>query len=98
MVKYIEDVDYQFVEVNGDYGVKILSEDYLGVIYTYSDVTMTEASEDADPNETPAVLSFYFNVVNGENYTPEEFETIEFRDKIGNILLSIFKGSIDESE
>lgn len=97
MLDLKENIDYTYIEVNGTPGLKILSDDYEGVIYTYSNVSVSEASEENDPDDLPAVLSFNFDVADPNGYTEEEFETIEFRDKIGNILLSILQNSLEKN-
>ena len=43
------------------------------------------------------MLSFSFDVINPVGYTDEEFETLEFKNKIGDILLSILKQSTENT-
>jgi hypothetical protein len=91
MIHYKENIDY--VEVNSLAGIKILSEEFSGVIFTYSDVSMSDVEENLD---SPAVLSFSFTLVDKGNYTDEEFQTIEFKDKLGDILMSILLNSLEK--
>ena len=93
MVDFIEGIGYTFVEVNGTPCLKILNGDFSDVIYSYSDVSMSENVDEDSYEELPAMLSFSFDVIDPVGYTDEEFETLEFKNKIGDILLSILKQS-----
>jgi hypothetical protein len=93
MVDYLEGIDYNFIEVNGYAGVELLTPPFQDVMYTYSNVHITEADETSED----AVLSFNFDVVNQSNYTPEEFSTVEFKTKIGDILMSILQNSAENT-
>lgn len=97
MIDYIEDVDYNFIEVNGTAGLKILSGEFKDVLYTYSNVYVTEATEETTDEDLPAVLSFNFDIVDNANYSEEELSTIEFKNKIGDILLSVLQQSVENS-
>lgn len=97
MIDYIEDLDYNFIEVNGTAGLKILRGEFEGVLYTYSNVYVTEASEEETDEDFPAVLSFNFDIVDSANYSEEELATLEFRNKIGDILLSIIQQSVENT-
>lgn len=92
MIHYKEDIDYSFIEVNNSAGIKILTEDFNNVIVTFSDVTMSDVEENSD---VPPVLSFSYSLVDCNNYTNEEFETVEFKDKLGDILMSIMLNSLE---
>lgn len=99
MLDFKEKIDYTYItgtETNP--GIKILSGEFEGVSYMYSNVSISEESEDADPETSSAVLSFNFDVLDYGGYTQEEFETIDFRDKIGNILLSILHKCLENYE
>ncbi len=97
MIDYIEDVDYNFIEVNGTAGLKILSGEFKDVLYTYSNVYVTEATEETTDEDLPEVLSFNFDIVDNANYSEEELSTIEFKNKIGDILLSVLQQSVENS-
>ena len=84
-LNYIEDRDYAFVEVNGASGLKILSGDYIGVVYQYHNVAMQDAPDTSDT----AVLSFEFVVVDAKDHDNEKFFDNEFKTVIGDILMSI---------
>ncbi len=94
MVDYLEDIDYTFVEVNGTTGFKLLNGEFDGVIYTLSNIAFSDAG---DGEDLPAVLSFNFDVIDQAGHTEEEFSTIEFKDIIGDILMSIFNKSATEN-
>lgn len=94
MLDEIEVVDYTFVEVNGDTGIKFDSGEFAGVIVSLSKVAVETAEDISDH----AVLSFNYDVVWGNEILPELLETVEFKNVIGNILLKILKDSVDESE
>lgn len=94
MLDEIEVVDYTFVEVNGDTGIKFDSGEFAGVIVSLNNVAVETAEESSDH----AVLSFNYDVVWGNEILPELLETVEFKNEIGNILLKILKDSVDESE
>lgn len=91
MVYYNEGLDYNFIEVNGYAGVKILTDPFEGVMYTYSNVSISDAEGVSDN----AILSFNLNVVDSAGYTEEEFSTVEFKEKIGDILMSILQKSAE---
>lgn len=92
MIRYTENVDYSFVEVNNSAGIKILTEEFSDVIFTYYDVSMSDIDDNPD---IPPVLSFSYNLIYSGNYTDEEFETVEFKDKLGDILMSILLNSVE---
>jgi len=95
MVDYKENIDYNFVEVNGAAGLKISSGQYENVIYTYSNVSISEAKDEITDEDLPAMLSFNFDVVDTSGYTDEELYTVEFKNKIGDILMSILTKSVE---
>jgi len=97
MIDFVEGIGYNFIEINGVPGLKILGGEFADVTYTYSDVSMSE-NADADTNEElPAMLSFNFDVDDFAGHTENEFETYEFKNKIGDILLSILKQSVENN-
>jgi hypothetical protein len=91
MVDYKEEIDYNFIEVNGFAGIKIAEVPFKGVIYTYSNVSIAEAEGTSEE----AVLSFNFDVIDLAGCTEEEIHTVEFKSKIGDILLSILQNSVE---
>jgi hypothetical protein len=93
MIDYLEDIGYNFIEVNGYAGIKILTSPFEDVIYTYSNVHISEANETSED----AVLSFNFNVIDQAGYTEEEFFTADFKTKIGDILMSILQKSAENT-
>ena len=95
MVDYVEGIDYTFIEVNETPGIKILSTDFENVIYTYSNVSASESSEN-DENY-PLILSFNYTVIFNADYTSEEFETLDFKNKIGDILTAIIQNSVEKN-
>lgn len=97
MIDYKEGIGYNFIEVNGMAGVKILDGEFENVIYTYSNVSVSEDEEDSSGEDLPAVLSFNFDVVDFVDHTEEELQTIEFKNKIGDILMSILQRSVENT-
>ena len=97
MVDFIEGIGYTFIEINGVPGLKILGGEFADVTYTYSDVSMSENVDEDTNEDLPAMLSFNFDVDNRAGYPEEEFETYEFKNKIGDILLSILKQSVENN-
>lgn len=91
MIEYFEDKDYSFIEVNGSIGFKLIGGIYADVIYTLSNIKFS----DVENEDFPAVLSFNFDIVEHAGFTEEEFHTIEFKEIIGDILMSIFKRSAE---
>lgn len=92
MIHYKEDVDYSYIEVNGSAGLKILTEDFNQVMFTYADVSMSDVEDD---DNLPPILSFSYTIIDKSNYTDEEFQTVEFKDKLGDILMSILLNSLE---
>ena len=82
MVDYIEDLDYNILEVNGLTGFKILTGKYSGVIYTYSNILVEDV-----PDGQEAVVRFEFSVVDPVDLVNEEFFDYEFKTIIGDILM-----------
>ena len=96
MIDYKENIDYNFVEVNGSFGLKILTGEFAGVIYQYENITVQDAPE-TEPDS--AVLGFGFVVVDPVNIINEKFFDLEFKTIIGDILLSILqKNNSEEAE
>ena len=93
MIHYKENDDYVFLEVNGSTGIKILTEDYNNVIFTYYDVSISDVEENSD---IPPILSFNYNVIDSCGYIDELFDE-EFKNKIGDILLSILLNSLENT-
>jgi hypothetical protein len=93
MLYYKEEIDYNFIEVNGFAGVKILDVPFKDVIYTYSNVSISEADEISEE----AILTFNFDIVDQAGYTEEEFVTADFKTKIGDILLSIIQKNVENT-
>ena len=84
MIDYLEGIDYNFVEVNGTTGFKILTGRFAGVIYTYADISVSDA-----PDVDEAVLSFNFTVVDPVDHINENFFDFEFKTVIGDILMAV---------
>lgn len=97
MLDYKEEIDYTFIEANGAAGIKIISGNFEDVIYTYSRVSISEAKDDVTDEDLPAMLSFNYDIVDSSGYTEEEFQTIEFKNKIGDILMSILAKSAENT-
>jgi len=84
----IENEDYRFVTHNDVVCVELLSGEYAGVVYSYSNVSVT--TDDKDDPTLPPVLSFNFEVFSQGNYTLEELEDdYDFRERMGDVLVSI---------
>ena len=97
MVDYKEDIDYTFIEVNNVSGIKILTGEFIGVIYTYSNVSISEDEKNLTKENLPPVLSFNFDVVDFASIIEEDIYTLEFKDKIGDILMSILTKSMENT-
>lgn len=93
MIHYTENKDYSFVEVNGSTGIKILTEDYNNVIFTYYDVSVSDVEEDS---EIPPILSFNYDIIDSNNYVDELFDE-DFKNKIGDILMSILLNTLENT-
>ena len=93
MVDYKEEIDYNFVEVNGQTGIKIQTGKFTDVIFMYHDISVQEAPEVSDE----AVLSFGFTIVDTASQLNEEFFDLEFKTVIGDILMSILAKSVEET-
>jgi hypothetical protein len=88
-------VEYNFIEVNGQNGLKINSGEFEGVI-----VTLNELSVQDDGTDNPdgqAVLSFNYEIVYDAEKTKEVLETIEFKNTLGDILMKILTDSIKQA-
>ena len=97
MVDYKEEIDYNFIEVNGAAGIKIVSGEFENVIYTYSNVSVSEAKDEITDEDLPAMLSFNYDVVDSSSYIDDELQTLEFKNKIGDILMSILAKSVENT-
>jgi hypothetical protein len=84
MVDYLEGIDYNFVEVNNTTGFKILTGEFAGVIYTYEDISISDA-----PGIDQAILSFNFTIVDPVDHINENFFDLEFKTVIGDILMAV---------
>ena len=69
MVDYKENIDYNFIEINGAVGIKIISGEFEGIMYTYSNVSFSEAKDENTDEDLPAMLSFNYDVVDSIGYT-----------------------------
>jgi hypothetical protein len=95
VIDYKEGIGYNFIEVNGTPGFKILEGNFEDVCYTYSNVSVSESPENDE--DLPAVLTFNFDVVDNAGYTDEEFKTVDFKNKIGDILLSVLQNNMENA-
>lgn len=96
MVNYVEGKDYNFIVVDNSFGVKILDGEFLGVEYSYKDVSVSEHSDDADPELYPAVLSFHYDIKFHAEFADDELRTIEFKTVVGDIFMSIIENSLEK--
>lgn len=92
MVDERQVVEYNILEVNGAIGIKIESGEFSDVITTVSNVSVQDDEAVVDGN---AVLSFNFDVVYDAEKPKELFETIEFKDAIGDILLHLITENLE---
>lgn len=81
--------DYQFININGMSCVELLDTDFKGVIFSYKDVSLNVD----DNEELPATLSFHFDIIRKDKYYDEELTSTEFKDLLGDILISIIINS-----
>jgi hypothetical protein len=88
-------VEYNFIEVNGANGLKLESGEFDGVIVTLSDLSVQD--DGTDNPDGSAVLSFNYDVVYDAEKPKELFETIDFKNTIGDILMKILTDSIKEA-
>jgi hypothetical protein len=95
MVDEREVVEYNFIEVNGANGLKLESGEFQGVIVTLSDLSVQD--DGTDNPDGSAVLSFNYDVVYDAEYPRELFETIDFKNTIGDILMKVLTDSIKEA-
>ena len=95
MREYKENVDYTFVEVNGAAGIKLVGGEFEDVIYAYSNVSISEAKDEDTGEDLPAMLSFNYDVIDQSEYTDEDLYTMEFKNKVGDVLMSIFAKSVE---
>lgn len=93
MKLYKLDEDYCFVEVNNTSGVKILKDEFSEIIYTYANAHF---SEDVPGSNGTGVLHFDYTLYSSGNYTDEELDTVEFKQKLGDILVSIIYNQIGD--
>ncbi len=95
MVDETQIVEYNFIEVNGTTGIKLNSGEFQDVIVTVSQVSVQDdGTDDPDGN---AVLSFNYDVVYDAEKPVELFQTVEFKDTVGDILLDIIMQSAENT-
>jgi hypothetical protein len=85
-------VEYNILEVNGAIGIKVESGEFSDVITTVSNVSVQDDESLTDGN---AVLSFNFDVVYDAEKPKELFETVEFKNTIGDILLNLITENME---
>ena len=93
MKTYKEGIDFNYVIPESEdttIGIKLLSGKYIGTIYQYGKVRFEEEKDDA------IYLQFVYNVME----TPLEKDVLEkdmnFKNHIGDILVSIMSQNIDK--
>lgn len=80
-------IDYNFVERHNSelYSIQLLSGQWIGVIYTYGTVSITENS-----NRDGATLSFDYKIEDTSGLSEAELQaSVGFKNHIGDILASI---------
>lgn len=90
-----EGLDYSFTfpeSNNTTVDIKLVSGEFAGVIYRYGKVSVDE-----DENKENAYLSFEFDVIDN-NDIPSLEESIEFKNRIGDVLTSIISKNFDKFE
>lgn len=92
MVDKRQVVEYNILEVNGAIGIKVESGEFSDVITTVSNVSVQDDESITDGN---AVLSFNFDVVYDAEKPKELFETVEFKNTIGDILLNLITENME---
>lgn len=88
---YKIDVDYRILipeDTSAPVSVELLSGDYKGIIYNYGKVSAEEKEE-----EEQASISFEYELVDSKGFENLE-EDINFKNHIGNILVSIVMNNI----
>jgi hypothetical protein len=85
-------VEYNILEVNGAIGIKVESGEFSDVITTVSNVSVQDDESSPDGN---AVLSFNFDVVYDAEKPKELFETVDFKNTIGDILLNLITENME---
>jgi hypothetical protein len=88
-------VEYNFIEVNGATGIKFNSGEFKDVILTLSEVSVQD--DGTDNPDGNAVLSFNYDVVYDAEKPTELFQTVEFKDTVGDILLDIIMKSVENT-
>ena len=87
-------VEYNFIEVNGQNGLKIESGEFQNVIVTLDQLSVQD--DGTDNPDGSAVLSFNYDIVYDAEKPRELFETIDFKNTIGDILMKILTDSIKD--
>ena len=95
MVDEREVVEYNFIEVNGATGFKLMSGEFEGVIVTISELSVQD--DGTDNPDGSAVLGFNYDVVYDAEKPKELFETIDFKNTLGDIIMKILTDSIKQS-
>ena len=80
----MENTEFNYLDINGQTGIKIVSGIYDGVIVTIDEAFIQEAESVGQ-----AVLSFDYTVIHDGGFLPELLTTIEFKRIIGDILYNI---------
>jgi hypothetical protein len=99
MKQYKEGVDFNYVIPESEdttIGIKILSGEYLDTVYQYGKVKFDEEKSG------DIYLSFIYNIIETPMNKEELEKSDEFKNHIGDILVSIIsenmnKGMIDET-
>lgn len=96
MVDEIKTVEYTIVEVNEQHGIKIDSGEFENVIVRIDQLQVIDDGSD-DPETGQAVLNFEYTIIYDAEKSEELFETVEFKDTIGDILLKMIIDSTENS-
>jgi hypothetical protein len=95
MIEYKEGEDYSLLIPEGEgesIDVKVLSGVFTGVIYNYGKVKVEENEEDGS-----AHLAFEYDVIDSNGFENLE-ETAEFKNYIGDVLVSMIMKNIPADE
>lgn len=92
-----EGIDYKFKAVGTQAGVEILEGKYVDVSVFYSNVSVSEPT-DIDGIEVPPHLSFNYDIEYYSTFSEDELHKEEFKNLVGNILMSIIINSQSKSE
>lgn len=92
MKKISENIDYVYLYPEDSQtfiDIKLISGKYSGTIYRYGRVSVDEEKDSA-------VLSFEYDIIESP-YTEESLRNSEFKNYIGDILVNIMLGGINET-